>query len=199
MGNALMFSGKYALMLAGLSVSALCAADDGHAPLVTQQDLIGAWRLIDIEVEGPSGREFDPFYGSGNRGLLVYDASGWFSVQIEGSGRPAVQVPSVRPAPAQSESTARLKAATLDSYYAYYGTWSFDEATSTVIHHAKGALYPSEDDATYAQHVEVMGRHLILVGTQTIAGHTTVQTKQWERLSAHQSRTAAAATLSITR
>lgn len=179
-----MLSGKHALILAGLSVSALCAADGGHASRVTQQNLIGAWRLIDIEVAGPSGREFDPFYGSGNRGLLVYDASGWFSVQIEGSPRPAVQVPAVRPAPPQSESTARLKADALDSYYAYYGTWSFDEATSTVIHHVKGALYPSEDDATYAQHVEIMGRHLIFVRTETIASHTIVQTKRWERLSA---------------
>jgi hypothetical protein len=179
-----MFSRKYAVMLAGLSVSALCAADGGHSPPVTQQDLIGAWRLIDIEVQGPSGRELDPFYGSGSRGLLIYDASGWFSVQIEGSGRPAVQVPSVRPAPAQSEPNARLNAAALDSYYAYYGTWSFDQATSTVIHHAKGALYPSEDDATYPQHVEIVGRRLIFVREQTIGGRTTVQTKQWERLSA---------------
>lgn len=181
-----MFNGKYALILAGLSVSALCAADGSHTARVTQQDLIGAWRLIDIDVEGQSGREFDPFYGSGSRGLLVYDPSGWFSVQIEGSRRPAVQVPSVRPAPAQSESTAELKAGALDSYYAYYGTWSFDEATSTVSHHVKGALYPSEDAATYAQHVEIIGRRLIFVRTETIAGHTTVQTKRWERLSSHE-------------
>jgi hypothetical protein len=179
-----MFSGKYALMLAALSVSALCVADGGHSPPVTQQDLIGAWRLIDIEVQGPAGRELDPFYGTGSRGLLIYDASGWFSVQIEGSGRPAVQVPSARPAPAQSESNARLNAAALDSYYAYYGTWSFDKATSTVVHHAKGALYPSEDDATYSQHVEIVGRRLLFVRKQTIAGRTTVQTKRWERLSA---------------
>ena len=179
-----MLSRKYALMLAVLSVSALCAADGGHSPPVTQQDLVGAWRLIDIEVQGPAGGELDPFYGSGSRGLLIYDASGWFSVQIEGSGRPAVQVPSVRPSPAQSESTAQLNAAALDSYYAYYGTWSFDKATSTVVHHAKGALYPSEDEATYPQHVEIMGHRLIFVRKQTIAGRTTVQTKRWERLSA---------------
>src|SRR6202011_4629856 len=122
-GSSLIFGGKYALVVAGLAVSALCAADGGRAPRMTQQDLIGAWRLVAIEVEGPAGREVDPFYGSGSRGLLIYDASGWFGVQIESYGRPAVHVPSVRPAPDQSESTARLKGAALDSYYAYYGTW----------------------------------------------------------------------------
>lgn len=178
------FKGKYALAIAGLAVSALCAADGGHTPRTTQQDLIGAWRLVDIEVEGPAGREVDPFYGSGSRGLLIYDASGWFSVQIEGSGRPGVPVPSVRPAPEQSESAAQLKAAVLDSYYAYYGTWSFDQGTSTVTHHAKGALYPGEDEATYPQHVEVVGRRMIFTRTQNVAGHSTVQTKRWERVSA---------------
>lgn len=178
------FKGQYALVVALLAVSALCAADAGHSPRVTQQDLIGAWRLVDIDVEGPAGREVDPFYGSGSRGLLIYDASGWFSVQIEGSGRPALQVPSVRPVPEQSESSARLKAAVLDSYYAYYGTWSFDQATSTVTHRAKGALYPGEDAATYMQHVEVVNRQMIFARTQNIAGHLTVQRKRWERVSA---------------
>lgn len=179
-----MFIGKYALAVAGLAVSALCAADGGRAPRMTQQDLIGAWRLVNIEVEGPAGREADPFYGSGSRGLLIYDASGWFSVQIEGAGRPALQVPSVRPAPDRSESTARLEAAVLDSYYAYYGTWSFDPVTSTVTHHAKGALYPGEDEATYPQHVEIVGRRMTFSRTQNVAGHVTVQTKRWERVSA---------------
>jgi len=150
---------------------------------MTQKDLIGVWRLVAIEVEGPAGHEVDPFYGTGSRGLIIYDASGWFSVQIEGSGRPASPVPSVRPAPEQSESTARTKAAVLDSYYAYYGTWTFDQATSTVTHHAKGALYPSEDDATYAQHVEIVGRQMIFARTQNVSGHATVQRKRWERVS----------------
>ncbi|MFL6603494.1 MAG: lipocalin-like domain-containing protein [Steroidobacteraceae bacterium] len=151
---------------------------------MTQHELVGAWRLIDIEVQAPAGLEVDPFYGSGSRGLLIYDASGWFSVQIEGSGRPSVQVPSVRPAPERSDSVARLKAAALDSYYAYYGTWSFDHATSTVTHHATGALYPGEDQAIYAQQVEIVGRRLIFTRTQKVAGRVTVQTKRWERVSA---------------
>ena len=175
-----MFVRKYALIVAALAVGTLGAAD-GRVPRTTQQDLIGAWRLVAIEVDG---REVDPFYGSGSRGLLIYDKSGWFSVQIEGDGRPALQVPSVRPAPEQSETAARLKSAALDSYYAYYGTWSFDPATATVTHHAKGALYPSEDAATYAQHVEILGRQMTFSRTQNIAGHVTVQTKRWERVSA---------------
>jgi hypothetical protein len=176
----MIFSRKYALIVAALAVGTLGAAD-GRVPRATQQELIGAWRLVNIEVDG---REVDPFYGSGSRGLLLYDKSGWFSIQIEGTPRPELQVPSVRPAPDQSDSMARLKTVVLDSYYAYYGTWSFDPATSTVTHHATGALYPGEEAASYAQHVEIVGRRLIFSRTQNIAGHVTVQTKRWERISA---------------
>ncbi|HEY2683322.1 MAG TPA: lipocalin-like domain-containing protein [Steroidobacteraceae bacterium] len=173
---------RYALIMAGLAVGTLCAAD-GRVPRTDREIVIGAWRLVSIDVEGPAGHEVDPFYGNGSRGVLIYDASGWFSVQIEGAGRPALPVPSARPAPGQSESTARLKTAVLDSYYAYYGTWSFDPATSTITHHAKGALYPGEDEATYAQHVDIDGRRMIFSRTQNVAGHVTVQTKRWERVS----------------
>jgi hypothetical protein len=175
---------KFAFVLMMLAAGAFCAADAGQERHTSRQDLIGAWRLVDIDVEGPAGREADPFYGSGSRGLLIYDPSGWFSVQIEGAGRPAMQIPPVRPVAGQDDSTARLKATVLDSYYAYYGTWSFDAATSTVTHHAKGALYPAEDDATYPQHVQVVGKRMSFTRTQNVAGHLTVQTKRWERVSA---------------
>ena len=158
-----------------LTVTALCAAADKRT---TQQDLIGAWRLVSIEVQGPTGREADPFYGNGSRGLLIYDASGWFSVQIEGADRPPVRVPGARPVTAAAPAAAADSKA-LNSYYAYFGTWSFDPATSVVTHHAKGALYPSEDAAVYPQHVEVAGRRMTFSRTQN--GKT--QTKVWERLS----------------
>ena len=174
------FKALYAPIVAGFSVVTLCAAD-AQAPHTRQQDLIGAWQLVSIQVDGA---EVDPFYGKGSRGLLIYDKSGWFSVQIEGASRPAVEVPPVRPVQREGERAARQKTATLDSYYAYYGTWSFDEASSTVTHHAKGALYPSEDQANYAQHVEIKGRRLIFSRTQSIAGHSTLQTKEWERVGA---------------
>jgi hypothetical protein len=169
------------LVVTGLAVSTLFAADASLGKHASRDSLLGAWRLVAIEVTGAGGPEVDPFYGTGSRGLLIYDASGWFSVQIEGSGRPSAVVPSARPS-VKDDSAARISAAVLDTYYAYYGTWSFDPVTSTVTHHSKGALYPSEDEATYSQHVEIDGRQLVFSRTQDIAGHRTVQTKRWERL-----------------
>jgi hypothetical protein len=143
--------------------------------------LVGAWRLVRIEAKGEAGKSPDPFYGEGSEGLLIYDPSGWFSVQIMGAARPHVDAPASRPLPATG-TAATARAAALDSYYAYYGTWTFDPATSTVTHHALGTMYPGEQGATYAQHVEFDGTRMSFIRRQGHAPHETVQTKVWERV-----------------
>lgn len=169
-------------LAAGILAAASVAvgADDAGRHRTTREDLVGAWRLVRIDVTGPQGPEVDPFYGTGSEGLLIYDAAGWFSVQIMGSLRPLLGVPNTRPEHANAARQA-LEAQALDSYYAYYGVWTFDATSSTVTHHAKGALYPVEHDATYPQHVEVHGSTMTFTRSQGSADHQTVQTKVWER------------------
>ena len=165
-----------------LGAALTIAAADARGTRTRREDLIGAWRLARIEVAGPQGSGADPFYGTGSEGLLIYDAAGWFSVQIMGSHRPALDVPARRPSPAD-DTRRELEAAALDSYYAYYGTWSFNAETSTVTHQAKGALYPAEHDATYPQHVEVDGSRMTFTRTQMLNGERSTQRKLWIRVS----------------
>lgn len=170
-----------AAILVAVSIGA--GAGDMSGQRTTREDLIGAWRLVRINVTGPQGPEEDPFYGTGSQGLLIYDPAGWFSVQIMGAQRPLLDVPKARPEQANA-ARQTLRAQALDSYYAYYGAWTFDPASSTVTHHADGALYPSEEGATYAQHVEVHGSTMTFTCSQGPPDHRTVQTKVWERAKA---------------
>lgn len=169
-----------ALLCAGLC-AAMPAAHAGEASPLTARDLVGSWRLTGIETEDSTGVHPDPFYGSGTTGLLIYDASGTLSVQIAGAQRPRVDAPAARPAPTGKPVVARAKAALLDSYYAYYGTWTFDPATATVTHHVQGSLYSGEEGASYAQQVQIEGRRLVFLRTRTTAGGKIVQRKFWEK------------------
>ena len=167
-------------LAAVLGLLAFRAGADGM-PAPTRDDLVGAWRLVRIEVRGPQGTQSDPVYGAGSEGLLIYDRSGWFSVQIMGAPRPALEVPAARPQHPGGRDAA-AKEAVLDSYYAYYGTWTFDPASSTVTHRAAGALYPAEQSATYVQRVELDGIHMTFTRAQAVASGTAIQAKVWERV-----------------
>ncbi|MDB6083781.1 MAG: hypothetical protein JWN43_1662 [Gammaproteobacteria bacterium] len=161
----------------------------------TRQALVGAWKLRSIEIVGPDGSSPDPFYGPDPSGILIYDPSGWMSVQIVGRDRPAMDVPAsrdARPADAGLDAStrtaadarpeARLKAAVLDSYYAYFGTWEYDEATSAVIHHIQSSLIPGENGMSYSQTAVVDGGNLIFTVRQEAPGGAAVGKKIWTRI-----------------
>lgn len=104
--------------------------------------LNGAWRLVSIETIRSSGEVIYPFYGRHPEGLIVYDRSGWMSVQIVSDPRPTV--PTADSREGFLSSPAREKVAAVDGYYAYCGKWTVDDATATVAHHIEQSLYPAE-------------------------------------------------------
>jgi hypothetical protein len=157
--------------------------EPSHNQHATRQDLIGAWRLVSIQIVGPSGRMPDPFYNAGATGVLVYDPSGWMSVQIAGQPRPSMEAPASRPARPHTAETAQIEAAVLDTYYAYAATWEFDSATSTVTHHVKMSLIPAEAGMSYSQRVDLDGGNLVFTTRRDARGGATVQEKVWKRIS----------------
>ena len=58
--------------------------------------LVGAWRLVSVETTRSNGEVIYPFYGRHPEGLLVYDRSGWMSVQIVSDPPPTVPLSSSR-------------------------------------------------------------------------------------------------------
>ena len=165
----------------------LCqAASDGHeaARHLVSQRLVGAWRLASIEYSGPGGPIVDPFYQAGSTGMILYDPSGWVSVHIVAPHRQAWDVPASRLASAAAAQDVQLKAAAFDTYYAYFGTWDFDEASSVVVHHVKSSLIPAETGLDYAQKVTLEGGRLIFTTRSGSGGQETVRRKIWERVGA---------------
>ena len=86
---------RYLLLLCLLTVVAsapICVPAQQAKPdaASARNQLIGAWRLVSIETIRPNGEIIYPFYGKHPEGLIVYDASGWMSVQITSDPRPTV-------------------------------------------------------------------------------------------------------------
>jgi hypothetical protein len=145
-----------------------------------QQQLIGAWRLVSVETVRANGEVIYPFYGRHPEGLLVYDRSGWMSVQIVSDPKPVVPRADSREAFLASPSPE--KAAAADGYYAYYGTWSVDAAKSTVTHHIQQSLYPAERGEDGVRQLTLRSNQLILIAKAHEMGEEHTRKLTWERL-----------------
>jgi len=178
-------AGWWLVLLTYLSLAPYLFAvpEPGNNMHASRQQLIGAWRLVSIQMVGPNGPMNDPFYNADPTGILIYDPSGWMSVQIAGKPRPSMEAPASRPERPHTAESAQLEAAVLDTYYAYFATWDFDEATSTVTHHIKTSLIPGEDGMSYSQTVTLDGGNLIFTVRREAPGGATVQRKVWKRIS----------------
>jgi hypothetical protein len=152
----------------------------GGEPIKREQ-LIGAWRLVSMDYRGPDNSSVDPFYQPGSTGLLIYDSSGWMSVHIVGPHRQAWKVPMSRSPTTDSPQDNALKAAAFDTYYAYFGTWDFDQAHAVVTHHVASALLPAEVGLSYAQQISLDDGRLIFTTRTGPKGRETMRRKIWER------------------
>ena len=146
-----------------------------------KEQFVGAWRLISIETIRPNGEVIFPFYGQHPEGILMYDGSGWMSVQIVSD--PPATVPASPSREELMKANAAEKAKAFDSYYAYYGTWTVDAAQKTVTHHIRQSLDPGERGEDGVRHYVVDGDRLILTAKFPEVGEEHRRKLVWQRLS----------------
>ncbi len=157
--------------------------------------IIGAWRLASIDYSGPNGALADPVFGPNPQGILIYDRSGWMSVQIVAANRPVMAKPAARTSRVVTLDDAKLATAAFDSYYAYFGTWDYDADTSVITHHLSSSLLPYETGLEYKREVRFDGVHLQLTSRSQQGGEERRRTLVWTRVSepAHDASPTAAA------
>jgi hypothetical protein len=168
-------------LIIGLAIlpSAVCAQEKATQEESIADKFVGAWRLVSVETKRPNGELIYPFYGKHPEGLLVYDRSGWMTVQIVSDPLPAVPTASSRES--FREAPAAEKAIAIDGYYAYFGTWSVDAAKSTVTHHIQQSLYPGERGEEGVRQFTLQGDRLTLVAKTHEMGEDHERRLVWER------------------
>jgi Lipocalin-like domain len=148
----------------------------------TKQVIIGAWRLVGIDYAGPNGSLTDPVFGPNPQGVIIYDQSGWMSVQIVTANRPAMARPATRTSRVVAPEDAKLAAAAFDTYYAYFGTWDYNAETSIITHHLNSSLLPYETGLEYRREVTFDGEYLKLIARSQERGEERVRTLVWTRV-----------------
>ena len=142
--------------------------------------LVGAWHLVSVETTRPNGDVIYPFYGRHPEGLLVYDRSGWMSVQIVSDPKPVV--PNSDSRAGIFAATPAEKASALEGYYAYFGTWTVDPSGATVTHHLRQSLYPGERGLDFVRQLSMDGIRLTLVAKVHEMGEDHQRRLTWDRV-----------------
>ena len=139
------------VLAAGIGLP-LAGAAAAAKPLHPAVPLVGAWTLIDamtVQKDGRTGPWNDlarPY-----NGLIVYQANGLMAVQIA-SARSLLPETTDFTAIPTDQQLAFLK-----TYYAYYGRYEFDHATSIVTHFVQSSLDPTEMGAVFQRRVKLVG------------------------------------------
>jgi hypothetical protein len=145
-----------------------------------RDQFVGAWRLVSIETIRPNGEIIYPFYSKHPEGLIVYDNSGWMSVQITSDPRPTVPKDSSREAFLAAPPLEKVAA--VEGYYAYCGTWTLAPSNSTVTHHIKKSMIPGERGEDGVRHYTLEGDRLTLVAKTHEMGEDHERKLVWQRL-----------------
>ena len=103
-----------------------------------KEQLVGSWLIVTADNIRPDGSRFQSL-GPNPKGIMMFDANGWFSFQIAQPGRPKFTSDN------RLQGTAEENKATVQGSLSYYGKFSVDE-TDRVLHlYIESSSYPNFD------------------------------------------------------
>ena len=145
------------LIIALFVFPSLCYAQDG------KEAIVGTWKLISSEtVIGENNSRPNYWMGSNPTGVIIYDSTGYMSVQIMRDSRPTFQS-----GDRWMASSEELKVA-FEGYYAYFGTYEVNEKEGFVLHHVQGSLWPDEVGVTYKRMFKISRNRIMLTTPELI-------------------------------
>jgi hypothetical protein len=103
-----------------------------------KQQVVGLWSLSSQYVERPDGSRIERF-GPNPKGFAYFDQGGRFSMVMM-----RADLPKIASNNAMTATDAENKAI-MQGSSAFFGTWSVDEATSTMLNRIEGSTYPNWD------------------------------------------------------
>jgi hypothetical protein len=103
-----------------------------------KEQLVGTWLVATADNIRPDGSRFQGF-GPNPKGVLMFDANGWFSYQMAEPGRAKFASDN------RLQGTAEENKATVQFSLSYYGKYSVDEADRVLHLYIESSSYPNFD------------------------------------------------------
>src|SRR5580700_8875556 len=137
------FSAAIALALALLPTAA------SSQQKTLKEQLVGAWTLVSIIATDKAGNKSDR-RGPNPKGLLIFDASGRYSILTSRAELPNFKIDNV------NQGTPEENKAVMTGMFANVGTWTVDEATKTITTHVEAGSYPNLNGNTQTRVISAL-------------------------------------------
>ncbi len=138
-----------------------------------RQQLVGAWTLVSIIATDKAGNKSDR-RGPNPKGLLIFDASGRFSILTSRAELPNFAIDNV------NQGTAEENKAVMTGMIANVGTWSVDEKTKTITTSIDAGSFPNLNGKTQTRVISSLtADELKYVNGASVSG--TVDEATWRR------------------
>lgn len=113
-----------------------------------ERQLVGTWKLMTWEDRPSPDKPWTHMYGEHPFGLFIYTADGHVAIQVMRNGPP--------------DPTLVQRPGLNDTFHAYYGTFTVDEAKHIVVHHVEASESASMVNTDQPREFELKGDQLIL-------------------------------------
>jgi len=124
---------------AAMSLASTLLAGTAAAQTKTlKEQLAGTWLVATVENIRPDGSRFQSL-GPNPKGILMFDANGWFSFQLAQPGRSKFASDN------RLQGTPEENRATVQGSLSYYGKYSVEEADRVLHLYIEGSSYPNFD------------------------------------------------------
>ena len=142
----------------------------------TKNPLTGTWKLAGFEIRRSNGEVHKPF-GDHPYGQIIYTDNGRYSAQLAQAGRMSVRSGDMMDT-SHEELTSNFR-----GFISYYGRYTYDPKSKTVLHHVEGSLFPNWENDTLKRTVRT-GRGTITLTTEPTfyGGEEVVASVTWKKI-----------------
>jgi len=120
-----------------------------------QEQLVGPWTLLSWEQKKGDGTKVER-YGTSPKGIAIFDAGGRYIITVMRSDRAKYA------SNALWQGTLEENKETADGTITYFGTYSINEADSSIAIHIDGSSFPNWNGTDQKRFVAIAGEQLTL-------------------------------------
>jgi hypothetical protein len=149
MGNSMNRYSMIGLPVTALLALAVASNNALSEPKSLKEQLVGAWTLVSIISTDKQGAKSER-RGPNPKGLLIFDASGRYSILTARAEIPNFKINNV------DQGTPEENKAVLTGMIANIGTWSVDEATKTITTNVEAGSFPNLNGNTQKRIISLL-------------------------------------------